>query len=183
MRQNLRIPHTGSATGFSMVELMVVLAIAVVLIGIAAPNFRSLIQKQRLVTTVNDFFSAINLTRSEAIQRGGRVDLVPAKDGDWSSGWVVFVDGNNDQKLDTGEKIIFSHGPISGGIKIEAGLTDSKVQYLAYNGAGRTRTNGDGDTPNYGSFKFELDDRIRKIIINQLGRPRVCNPDVVGEDC
>jgi type IV fimbrial biogenesis protein FimT len=169
--------------GFSLAELMIVVAISAILLGIAVPSFRDLIQKQKITATVNDFFFAIKLARSEAIQRGTRVDLVPAEGGDWAKGWVVFIDGNNNQTLDAGEQVIYMQGPISTGISVKANMTDDTKQYLAYNGTGRTRTNNNGQTPQFGSFLFTLDEQHRKININMLGRARVCNPDVDNSTC
>lgn len=170
--------------GFTVIELMVVLAIATILMGVGVPSFWSVIQNQRMCTAVNDFFASINLARSEAIQRGARVDLVPADSGsDWTKGWIVFIDKNGNQRPDAGEKIIFSHGAVPKGLIIKAAFTDSKAQYLAYNGTGRTRTNASSQTPQTGTFSFVLDDRVRKIKINFLGRARVCNPDVDGSAC
>ncbi|MGH8808017.1 MAG: GspH/FimT family pseudopilin [Noviherbaspirillum sp.] len=170
--------------GFSLVELMIVVAISVILLAIAAPSFRDLIQKQKITATVNDFFFAIKLARSEAIQRGTRVELVPVEaGGDWAKGWAVFVDGNDNQKPDAGEQVIYTQGPLPGGISIEARMTDSTKQYLAYQGTGRTRTNANSQTPQYGSFLFTLDEQRRKININMLGRARVCNPDVDKSTC
>lgn len=171
-----------------MIELMVVLAVAAILLMIGAPGFRSLIQNQKLTTTVNELFMAVNLARSEAIHRGARVDLVPAGDGtDWASGWLVFVDQNNDQRPDAGEQIILSHGPLPAGISITSNWTysnaDSPVQYLAYNGTGRTRTNADSQTSKAGSWVLQLDGQYRKIAINFLGRPRVCNPALEAATC
>lgn len=172
----------GREQGFSLIELMTTLAVAAILLGIAVPSFHDLIQNWRLTTTVNDFFAAINLTRSEAMQRGMRVDLVPSED-DWSKGWVVFVDGNNNQKADPGERIIFTHGPVPEGMTVEAKLSDPKGKYLAYNGSGRTRTNANSEVPQFGSFLFKLDDKSRKVTINMLGRARVCTPDPGSNSC
>ena len=172
------------AAGFSTVELMVALAIAAILLTVAVPSFRSLIQKQRMTTTVNEFFAAVNLTRSEAIQRGTRVDLVPAGDGtDWAKGWVVFIDKNNDQKPQAGEQIIFSHSPAPDGMIIQFVFTDLSGQYLAYNGTGHTRTNTSSQSPQLGTLSFTLDKQVRRIKINFAGRPRVCNPDVDIGNC
>jgi type IV fimbrial biogenesis protein FimT len=162
-------------SGFSLIELLAVLSIAAILLAIGVPIFSSLIQSQQLTTTANELFAAINLARSEAIERGTRVDLVPAGNGtDWKSGWVVFIDQNNNQKPDPGEHVIYSHGPASKDIDITSKFTDKKAVYLAYTGSGRTRTNANG--PQSGSFLFTLGNQARRIVVNFLGRPRVCNP-------
>lgn len=165
--------------GFSLIELMVVLAIAAILLGIGIPNFRTFIQKQRITVAANDFFASINLARSEAIKRGARVDLVPAdQDGDWAKGWLVFVDSNNNQRPEADEQVIFTHDPVFDGIAIMASMRGSATQYISYTATGRTRTNENSQMPQAGNITFKLNDQARKIIINFLGRPRVCNPGV-----
>ena len=167
------------ANGFSLIEMAVTLSIAAILLTVAVPSFRSLIQQQRMTTTVNEFFAALNLARSEAIQRGTRVDLVPAGDGtDWAKGWIVFIDKNNDQKPQAGEQIIYSHSSAPDGLIIQSVFTDSSAQYLAYNGTGHTRTNTSSQSPQLGTLSFTLGQQVRRIKINFAGRPRVCNPDV-----
>lgn len=169
--------------GYTTVELMTVVAIAGVLLAIGVPSFTSLMQAQRITTTVNNLFAAVNLTRSEAIQRGVRVDLVPADGTDWANGWFVLIDQNGNQKPDPGERIIFSSGPVPKGIVIRSSFSDSKRPYLAYTGSGRTRTNANSQTPQLGSWSITLDDHSRRIVINFLGRPRVCNPKIDAATC
>lgn len=170
---NLLAPQKG--TGFSMVELMTVLAVAAILLGLAIPSFAELIQNQKASATVNDFLSAIQLTRSEAIRRGVRVDLVPVSDT-WATGWTIFIDEDGDQKAGAGEQIIYTHAPVPPGMSVSSALTDQSPLYLAYTGTGRSRTNlADGQQPQYGSFTFELGNQRRKIVLNALGRPRVCS--------
>ncbi|MGE5652450.1 MAG: GspH/FimT family pseudopilin [Bacillota bacterium] len=177
------IRHARWNDGFSLPELLIVVAIVGIFASLGAPSFRDMIERQRIATTVNDFFAAIYLARSEAIRLGARVDLVP-KDaaGDWSKGWVVFIDENGNQRPDGRERIVFSH-EAARGTSIAASLTDSKVQYLAYTGSGRTRTNSSSQTTQFGSFTFKLGSQTRKIKLNFLGRPRVCNPDTDGASC
>lgn len=163
--------------GFSIVELMTILTIVAIVLAIGIPGFITMIQNQKLTTTANALFAAVNLTRSEAIHRGTRVDLVPAGDGSsWQNGWVVFVDENNDQHPDADETIIFSHPAVDRDMLIAANFTDSKVQYLAYNGTGRTRTNANSQTSQSGNWRLDLGSQSRKIVVNFMGRPRVCNP-------
>jgi type IV fimbrial biogenesis protein FimT len=169
--------------GYTVIEMMTVLTTSAILLAAGVPGLRSVIQSQKMTTTVTDFFAAVHLARSEAIQRGTRVDLIPAGDGtDWAKGWIVLVDKNGNQRADPGEQIIFSHGPVSSGIAIKAAFTDSKVQYLAYNGTGRTRTNANSQAPQLGSWSFTLENEARRIVINFLGRPRICNPNVPQSD-
>jgi type IV fimbrial biogenesis protein FimT len=178
--KTMQMPSTmpmSRAQGLSMVELMAVLSISMILLMIGIPSFSALIKSQKISTAANDFFMAINLTRAEAIRRGSRVDLVPADGADWSKGWVVFVDKNNNQVVDTGDEVISSHGAVSSSLTIKSTFTDSSKAYLAYNGAGRTRTNANGQAPQFGTISFVLDKRVRRIKLNFLGRPRSCNPD------
>jgi type IV fimbrial biogenesis protein FimT len=165
------------AAGLTLVELMLVLSIVSIILAAGVPGFQNLIQNQRLLTTTNDFFAAINLARAEAIHRGRRVDLVPAENADWSQGWEVFIDQNSNQIRDAGEKLIYSHGPAPSGLQIHSVFTDSSKPYLAYNGSGRTRTNASGQSPQLGTISFFLNGKIRRIKLNFLGRPRMCTPE------
>jgi type IV fimbrial biogenesis protein FimT len=176
--------------GFTLVELMVVLVIAAILLGLGVPGFRNLIQSQRLTTTVNDLFAAINLTRAEAIKRGQRVDLTPLDGKDWSKGWAVYVDSpvNNPDGTTSppdqipsaaSDVIIFTSGPIPDGFVVSTAFTESNTnkQYISYIGTGRTRTNASAQQPQLGTLSFTLGNQTRRIKINFLGRARVCNPE------
>jgi len=75
------MPRSGSASapcrgrGFTLVELMITMAVAVVLIMIAVPSFKSVILSSKLTTTANDMVGAINLARMEAIKRNANTQL------------------------------------------------------------------------------------------------------------
>lgn len=170
--------------GFSVVELMVILLIVGILLAVGIPAFHGMVQGQRLTTSANALFMAVNMTRSEAIKRDARVDLVPAGDGrDWRNGWIIFIDEDNDQRPDIDEKIIFSHDALDPQMQITARFTDSKVQYIAYAGSGRSRTNTSNQTAQAGSWLLELGAHSRKIVINFLGRPRICDPHKTPATC
>jgi type IV fimbrial biogenesis protein FimT len=169
--------------GFSLVELMVTLAVAAILLGIGIPGFSELIENQKIAATTADFVAAINLTRSAAIQRGMRVDLVPADGKNWAAGWIIFVDGNSDLRPDSGEPLIFLHGAVANRLSITSNLTDDSSTYLAYTGTGRTRTNRNGQQPQSGTVTLKLGKQVRKIKINFLGRARACNPSEEPQTC
>lgn len=98
--------------GFTMVELMVVVAIIAILTTLAAPSFKQLIQSNTISNAANTFLADTRYARSESIKRGSRVIMCrsdapeaanpvcdsgsgPGGNG-WVSGWIVFVDANGD---------------------------------------------------------------------------------------
>ena len=105
------------ASGFTLIEVMVTVAILATLAALAGPSFQPLIEKWRVQQAVGDMQSTIYYARSEAIKRGGYVGIQKSandKKGctlakykqEWGCGWFVFVDKNNDGKWGTDEQII-----------------------------------------------------------------------------
>jgi len=163
---------------------MTTVAVLCILLAIGVPSFAALIRNQKLTTSANALFGAVILARSEAIHRGTRIDLVPAGNrADWRDGWIVFVDRNDNQRPDRGETVVRSYPAVDPDMRIVAAFTDSKVQYVAFNGSGRTRTNASSQTAQSGNWRLELGDQSRKIVLNFLGRPRVCNPRKEPSGC
>ncbi|MGB6055867.1 MAG: GspH/FimT family pseudopilin [Burkholderiaceae bacterium] len=160
--------------GFTLIEMMITLVIAAILLAIGVPSFRTLIQNQRMTTTVNDFFAAVNLTRSAALERGMQVRLVPADDAgsDWTQGWIVFVDEDDDKRPDSNEPVIFRHGPVPDGMQISSNIGTAPL-FIGFSATGSLRmpANQKG-----GTMTFQLDDMTRLIRFNFLGRARVCDP-------
>ncbi|MES2014929.1 MAG: GspH/FimT family pseudopilin [Pseudomonadota bacterium] len=172
--------------GFSLVELMMVLAIAAVLLGLASPDMRNLLQRRRLDSAVTDLYGAVNLARSQAIARGSRVQLVPLEPAgvDWSRGWVVFVDANGDRRPGPNEEVIASHQALDAGIVISFNFSSNKLPYyVAYNSAGRSCSDTSSAVARWGTLSLHQDGQIRRIRINMLGRARICNPQTEPASC
>jgi type IV fimbrial biogenesis protein FimT len=172
--------------GVALVELLIVLAVAAVLMALAGPDMRGLILRHRLDAAVSDLFGAIDLTRSQAIARGSRVQLVPldADGNNWSSGWIVFVDTDGDRRPGPREEVIASHGPLADGIVTTFNFTSNRLPYyIAYNGAGRSCSHTSSTTARWGTLSLHQDGQIRRIRINMLGRVRVCNPELEPDTC
>lgn len=109
----LRRPRAPSL-GFTAVELMVVIAIVSILAGLAMPGFGALIDRYRLRRASEEMTATIYLARSEALRRGGNVTLRKTSASgcsdrgvtDWSCGWLLFADADNDGVLGPGEEVI-----------------------------------------------------------------------------
>ena len=96
------------ATGFTLIEMLVTISIMAILLTIAAPSFNTVIAGTRMSAEINDLQASLNFARSEAVKRGLKIDVCPptTPNGttcattnplDWSSGWVVLVDGTTTQ--------------------------------------------------------------------------------------
>jgi type IV fimbrial biogenesis protein FimT len=78
--------------GFTLVELMITLAVAFIIAAVAAPAFKNIVLSQRIKTASFDVNAALTLTRSEAVKRNTSVTM-QATDGDWAKGWSISADG------------------------------------------------------------------------------------------
>ncbi|MEP6502621.1 MAG: GspH/FimT family pseudopilin [Betaproteobacteria bacterium] len=89
----------GAARGFTLIEVLVVLAILVIGTGIAAPQMTKMMGSNRVQTEASALQGDMQYARTEAIKRGSWVSLCPSADGStcltantWHSGWIIFAD-------------------------------------------------------------------------------------------
>ena len=84
------VSRTGSARGFTIVELLIGLVLLSILVAIAAPAFNEALALQRLRAATNELRLSISLARSEAVKRNVATGLTLQRRGsDWSEGWCV----------------------------------------------------------------------------------------------
>ncbi|MBK4735911.1 GspH/FimT family pseudopilin [Noviherbaspirillum pedocola] len=76
------------AKGFTLIEVMTVLAIAVVATAVAAPAFTGMVAAQRIKSAGTDLYLSLQRARSEALKRNASVTVL-AKPGGWQAGWQV----------------------------------------------------------------------------------------------
>ena len=80
--------------GFTMIELLVTISIAAIMLTIAIPSFQSFLLNSRLTGHTNDLVLGMAYAKSEAVKRGGNVEVCASDDeatcsGDWDEGWIV----------------------------------------------------------------------------------------------
>lgn len=113
---------SGVDTGFTTIELMVVVAILGMLAALAAPNFASAVARYRTQKALEELSATIYLARTEGMKRGGHVTLRKAVGpscsavarGDWSCGWTTFVDANENGVQNNGEATLQETPPQKG---------------------------------------------------------------------
>lgn len=93
-----RICQISTPQGFTLIELIITIAIVAILAGIAVPSFNQIALGSKLNSVANDFVASAQLARSEAIKRNVTVTLCASYSGtdcgdDWNDGWKVLAGG------------------------------------------------------------------------------------------
>jgi type IV fimbrial biogenesis protein FimT len=87
-----------SVSGFTLLELMMTVAILAIVVSVGVPSLMDTIRNNRLASGANELVTSMALARSEASKRGIQVSVCPrngnvcADTTDWSNGWLVFTD-------------------------------------------------------------------------------------------
>ena len=84
-----------SSRGFTVIELMVTLAIVAIMMGLGVPSFRAFISSQRVKTGSYELMTSLVIARSEAVKRNASVTLTPTSSSAWNNGWTVATAGGS----------------------------------------------------------------------------------------
>jgi type IV fimbrial biogenesis protein FimT len=103
-------------SGFTLTEAVVVMVIVGVLAAIGVPSFKYVTASNRISAEINGLLGDMQFARSEAIKEGQTVTVCTSTNGTscntgsagnvWNTGWIVFLDSNGDQQVETGEQVI-----------------------------------------------------------------------------
>ncbi|MEE9327181.1 MAG: GspH/FimT family pseudopilin [Cocleimonas sp.] len=168
--------------GFTLIEVVVTMAIVGVFASLAIPSFSNLIQSNRVAAGTSLLVSGLHLARSEALKRANNVVLCVSTNqtsctggGDYAQGWIIFLDCDGDQLLGGGavncdggavaddlEQIIKVQDELSG-----LYIDNSVAGTAGFNYAGRAT----------GPSTFDVgpssSDLREKVILSRVGRIRV----------
>ncbi len=172
--------------GFTLIELMVTLVVAAIVLTVAVPNFRELIERNRASSHTNLMVGALQLARSEAIKRGSNlVILCKSSNGTscsssaaWKDGWLLFADKNADKTYSAGtDELIRRYDAMP---KLDITTGNSFRCWVGFGpngypeGSGTSCAGGavGNDTFSICAASTSATQRGRSIIINKIGRIR-----------
>lgn len=120
-----------SNRGFTLVELMVTIAVVAIVIGIAIPSFNLMIVNNRSVSIANEFSDTLSFARAQAVTRPARISICASDTGtscagDWTDGYIVFIDNADSDTAvdpDVGEILKYSQKP-KGNLEFTVGYGD-----------------------------------------------------------
>lgn len=153
--------------GFTLLELLITLAILAIILSIAVPGFSELIERNRLQAATHELRNALGHTREMAVLRQRPISIV-ATDRDWAKGWSIFVDDNNNGIQDAGETVLLVHPSLTG-IRVQTDATSRR--YIHYTPRGNSIQPSGAFHAGHLSLCGNTQSGYR-IVINKAGRIR-----------
>lgn len=163
-----------SIRGFSLLELLVALAVAAIVLAAGLPALSGLALDGRRTADINGFVTAIQLARSESAKRSAPIIVCKTlNDADcggpdlhYEAGWMVFVDADGDTPphRDADEPLLSHYSPVM------RGTIRSNRAHYTFRPYYRRSTNG---TVVFCDRRGV--DSARAVIVSYTGRPRIAD--------
>lgn len=157
--------------GFTLIELMVVLAIVIILAAIAAPSFQKTMLQQRVSSLASELLVSTMQARGEAIKLNQRTIITPLVSTDWSRGWRIFVIQDDDLNYDAGTDTLVTTVPAADAAVTQDAAVFGVGNYIGFSSSGFLLSN------NAGRVVFSTNpsaDLKKGVVISRIGRPRIC---------
>lgn len=147
--------------GFTVIEVLMAIALMAVLMMIAAPSVRDLTMNARITGQANDLMTDLAMTRSEAVKRNVRTAICTSSSGtgctssNWNQGWLVFLDTDGDGVLASANDIIKPVPAIEGGNTLTStghSTNGAGARFVPFRSSGVTTPGGGG------AVRFDLCD-------------------------
>ena len=111
--------------GFSLIELMVTIAVLAILLAIGLPSFQGSMRSNRVATATNELIASINLARTEAIRNPNGAAMCASEDGEdcggsWNDGWIVWISGDGDNDPDGDDDQVLRYVEGRGNLEVSA---------------------------------------------------------------
>jgi len=160
------------ASGFTLIELMLTIAIFAIVVAAAAPSMADFVNRYRSEAKGRALFDLLFLMRAKAYSEGRNYSLCPSSDGnncsgDWAAGVLLFADEDGDGERDDGETIERTLPRLE---------ENASLSWRAFNNRGYLIFRPSGTTPSQsGNFAYCPGSGEAKygwfIILNKIGRP------------
>ena len=166
-------PFSYNNKGFTLIELMVVIAITGILATIAIPQFSTMITNTRLRGAAREIHSVLQQARLRAAKEQSYVvvDFDPDGDGNLAGNYISFVDDNGDFTLDAGETIVSDKTLPTGILLQSAAFGTGPVTYTCFNKNGFPSDTAMNDYS--GSVDLANSNYTRTIGLTAAGSPNI----------
>jgi type IV fimbrial biogenesis protein FimT len=166
--------------GFTLIELIVTIALAAILMAVATPSYIQFARNAELSDSISNFTSAVNAARANAMKQGRNTYLEPQDGSNWSTGWRVYTDRDWSQAYTAGtDELIIESSVPSAKITITTPTTNSLAEgYMLFNGSGYPKSKVGALAT--GKIKMENQYRTYFINIDGTGRVRSCKLPEAG---
>lgn len=160
----------GISRGFTLIEALVALALVALLISLGIPAMSGLIRSYQLRTASQALIISLNKARQASVTMRVPV-LVDNEDENWSAGWRVYADRNDNARWDEGEPILMEVGPQPVGLMIRGNAPVRR--YVRYTPRGRTSmASGAFQAGTLVLCHADGKVAVRKLVISATGRLR-----------